>query len=176
MVNVRLVYFLEQGDFLSPSQSGFRKHRSTIDALVRLEAAACEAFARHQHLVCVFFDLEKAYDTTWQYGILQQLHLYGLRGRLPRFLKEFLSDRSFPVRVGTTHSASVAQEEGVLLQLLVPSFQNMPSLTGTPSLCTLMGQSLMLELSFLTFAVAAGSLLSCQFLLLSSRPFYMPSK
>ncbi|KAK3883722.1 hypothetical protein Pcinc_011979 [Petrolisthes cinctipes] len=113
MVNVRLVYFLERGDFLSPSQSGFRKYRSTTDALVRLEAAACEASARHQHLVCVFFDLEKAHDTTWQYGILQQLHLYGLRGRLPRFLKEFLSGRSFSVRVGTTHSASVAQEEGV---------------------------------------------------------------
>ncbi|KAK3894956.1 hypothetical protein Pcinc_001312 [Petrolisthes cinctipes] len=48
----------------------------------------------------------QCYDT-WQ------LHLYGLRGRLPRFLKEFLSGRSFSVRVGTTHSASVAQEEGV---------------------------------------------------------------
>ncbi|KAK3885057.1 hypothetical protein Pcinc_010711 [Petrolisthes cinctipes] len=45
MVNVRLVYFHEQGLFLSPSQSSFRKHRSTTDALVRLEAAACEAFA-----------------------------------------------------------------------------------------------------------------------------------
>ncbi|KAK3889511.1 hypothetical protein Pcinc_006483 [Petrolisthes cinctipes] len=113
MVNIRLVYFLERGLFLSPSQSGFRKHRSTIDALVRLEAAACEAFARHQHLVCVFFDLEKAYDTTWQYGILQQLHAYGLWGRLSRFFKEFLSGRSFSVRVGTALSASVAEEEGV---------------------------------------------------------------
>ncbi|KAK3892351.1 hypothetical protein Pcinc_003804 [Petrolisthes cinctipes] len=64
MVNVRLIHFLERGDFLSPSQSGFRKHCSTTDALVRLEAAACEAFARHQHFVCVFFALEKAYDTT----------------------------------------------------------------------------------------------------------------
>ncbi|KAK3877974.1 hypothetical protein Pcinc_017376 [Petrolisthes cinctipes] len=113
MVNVRLVYFLDRGGFLSPSQSGFCKHCSTTDALVRLEADACETFARHQHFLCVFFDLEKAYDTTRQYGILQQLHLYGLRGRLPRFLKEFLSGRSFSVRVGTTHSASVAQEEGV---------------------------------------------------------------
>ncbi|KAK4316546.1 hypothetical protein Pmani_012321 [Petrolisthes manimaculis] len=105
MVNVRLIYFLERDDFLSPSQSAFRKHRSTTDALVRLEAAACEVFARHQHLVCVFFDLEKVYDTTWQYGILQQLHVYGLRGPLPCFLKEFLSGRSFSVKVGTALSA-----------------------------------------------------------------------
>ncbi|KAK4328568.1 hypothetical protein Pmani_001044 [Petrolisthes manimaculis] len=44
---------------------------------------------------------------------MQQLHVYGLRCRLPRFLKEFLSGRSFSVRVGTALSASVAQEEGV---------------------------------------------------------------
>ncbi|KAK3892701.1 hypothetical protein Pcinc_003493 [Petrolisthes cinctipes] len=36
MVNVRLVYFLERGDFLSPSQSGFCKHGSTTDALAFL--------------------------------------------------------------------------------------------------------------------------------------------
>ncbi|KAK3884290.1 hypothetical protein Pcinc_011455 [Petrolisthes cinctipes] len=113
MVNVRLVYFLEWGLFLSPSQSGFRKHPSTTDALVRLEASACEAFAHHQHLVCVFFDLEKAYDTTWQYGILKQLHAFSLQGRLPRFLKEFLNGRSFCVRVGTALSASIAQEDAV---------------------------------------------------------------
>jgi hypothetical protein len=28
----------------------------------------------------VFFDLEKAYDTTWKYGILRDLHDMGLRG------------------------------------------------------------------------------------------------
>ncbi|KAK4327312.1 hypothetical protein Pmani_002253 [Petrolisthes manimaculis] len=101
------VYF-----YLSPSLS-FRKHHFTRDALVMLEAAACETCARHLHLDCVFFDLEKAYDNAWQYDILQQLHAYGLRGHLPPFLKEFLSGRSFSVRVGTTLSISVAQEEGV---------------------------------------------------------------
>ena len=43
----------------------------------------------HLHAVVVFFDLEKAYDTTWKYGILQDLKDIGLTGHLPTFIKKF---------------------------------------------------------------------------------------
>jgi hypothetical protein len=39
------------------------------------------------------FDLEKAYDTTWKYGILKDLFDMGLKGKLPNFISNFLSDR-----------------------------------------------------------------------------------
>ena len=32
-----------------------------------------------------FFNLEKAYDTTWQDGIMEDLHVKGLRAYLPIF-------------------------------------------------------------------------------------------
>ena len=64
-------------------QSGFRKARSTTDHLVRLETFVREAFIQKQHAAVIFFDLEKAYDTTWKYGILKDLRDAGLRGRLP---------------------------------------------------------------------------------------------
>ena len=38
--------------------------------LVHLETFIRDAFIHNQHLVAVFFDLQKAYDTTWKYGIL----------------------------------------------------------------------------------------------------------
>ena len=41
-----------------------------------------------------------AYDTAWRYGVLQKVHMYGLRGQLPLFLAAFLCDRSIRVRVG----------------------------------------------------------------------------
>ena len=65
------------------------------------ESAIREAFVKKQHLVAVFFDLEKAYDTTWCYGNLRNLSSYGFRGRLPLFLMNFLSERTFRVRVGS---------------------------------------------------------------------------
>jgi len=40
-------------------------------------------------MVAVYFDLEKAYDTTWKYGIMRDLHEAGLRGRLPFFISNF---------------------------------------------------------------------------------------
>ena len=61
----------------------------------------------------VFFDLEKTYDATWRYGILRALHTVGLRGHLPLFLRSFLQDHTFTVKVGTALPSSFEQEEEV---------------------------------------------------------------
>ena len=66
-----------------------------------------------EHLLAVFFDLEKAYDTTWKYGIMNDLHEIGLRGRLPIFVQNFLSNREFKVRVGSTLSEAYNKEQGL---------------------------------------------------------------
>jgi ribonuclease HI len=113
LVNDRLVWYLETNNILTEYQSGFRKQRSTIDHLVRLESFIREAFVRREHVVSVFFDLEKAYDTTWKYGILRDLHEAGLRGRLPEFISNFLANRLFRVRVGSCLSDAYNQEMGV---------------------------------------------------------------
>jgi hypothetical protein len=57
--------------------------------------------------------LEKAYDTTWKYGILKDLFDMGLKGKLPNFISNFLSDREFNVRVNSTYSDIQEQEMGV---------------------------------------------------------------
>ena len=85
MINARLVWYLEINNLISPVQSGFRSERSTNDNLVRLETFIRDAFVKNEHVVAVFFDLEKAYDTTWKYGILRDLHELGVKGRLAIF-------------------------------------------------------------------------------------------
>ncbi|KAG1677304.1 RNA-directed DNA polymerase from mobile element jockey [Nymphon striatum] len=67
MINCRLTYYLETNNILTRYQSGFRRQRSTIDHLVRFETLVREAFVRREHLAAVFFDLEKAYETTWNH-------------------------------------------------------------------------------------------------------------
>ena len=113
MINKRLVWYLESNDLISPIQSGFRSERSTNDHLIRLETFIRDAFVNREHVVSVFFDLEKAYDTTWRYGILKDLHDLGLKGRLPLFIQSFLEDRTMQVRVGSTLSDLYDQEQGV---------------------------------------------------------------
>ena len=41
----------------------------------------------------VFFDLEKAYDTTWKYGILKDVYSMGFRGRMLQFIDSLLKSR-----------------------------------------------------------------------------------
>ena len=113
IINKRLSWFLEINDSLTPLQSGFRKNRSTLDHLIRLESFIRQAFSNGEHLTAVFFDLEKAFDTTWKFGIMKDLHDLNLRGNLPKFIENFLKNRSFHVKVGTTLSDPFEQEEGV---------------------------------------------------------------
>ena len=113
MINDRLVWFLEYNNILTDIQCGFRKQKSTIDHLVRLESFIRDAFLNKQEVVSIFFDLEKAYDTTWKYGILKDLHEAGLRGRMPAFISKFLENRNFRVRLGSTLSDPFEQEMGV---------------------------------------------------------------
>ena len=115
MVNERLVWYLEKNGLLAKQQCGYRANRSTVDHLIRLETFIRDAFIQNQHLVALlFFDLQKAYDTTWKHGILKDLHDMGLRGNLPIFIGNFLSDRTFQVHLGTILSDKIFhQEEGV---------------------------------------------------------------
>ena len=64
MVNERLVWYLEKNGLLAKQQCVYRSNRSTIDHLVRLESFIRYSFIQNPHLMAVFFDLQKAYDTT----------------------------------------------------------------------------------------------------------------
>ena len=75
----------------------------------------------------VIFDLEKAYDTSWKYGIMKDLHDLDLRGRLPPLIINFLSERKFRVRVGTSLSDFYDQEmrvpQGIILSVIIFIFK-----------------------------------------------------
>ena len=83
MINERLVQNMEYNKLMTNIQWGFRAHRSTLDHLRRLDTYIKQAMAERKYIVGVFFDFEKAYDTTWRDGILRDMYRLGLRGRLP---------------------------------------------------------------------------------------------
>ena len=58
---------------ISKLQCGYRKNRSTVNHLVRMESLIRTAFAKGEHFISVFYDLEEAYDRTWRYGVLKDL-------------------------------------------------------------------------------------------------------
>lgn len=113
MINRRLIYFLEYHGIIDNRQAGFRSGRSTADHLVAIESYIRDAFVHKQHCLSVFFDLQKAYDTAWRYGILCDLRRLGVCGNMLNSLKDYLSERTFQVRVGNVLSRMFVQENGV---------------------------------------------------------------
>ena len=110
MVNERLVWYLEKSGLLAKHQCGYRSNRSTVDHLVRLETFIRDAFIHNQHLVAVFFDLQKAIPRgntvsskiyiAWDYE-----EIY------PFLLAIFVSDRTFQIHLGTILSDKIFRQE-----------------------------------------------------------------
>ena len=113
MVNVRLSWVLEHHGVFTNAQCGFRKHRSAVDHILALDTEVRACFSQKKHLGAIFFDIQAAYDTVPRNGILRKLFDYGIRGRMGLFLRSFLSNRHFRVRVGNHLSGSFPQENGV---------------------------------------------------------------
>ena len=68
MINARLVWFLEKNNIFTKYQSDFRKGRTTTDQLIWSESFIRDSFLKGNHVVSVFFYLEKAYLTRMEYG------------------------------------------------------------------------------------------------------------
>lgn len=113
IINRRLSFILYSKNLIDNHQCGYKKGCSTTDHLVRLEHEIREAFRYKQYCLAVFFDLEKAYDTTWRHGILQDLAILGIRGKMLKCLSDFMNNRTFKVRLGTVLSHTFVQENGV---------------------------------------------------------------
>ena len=89
---------------LASEQCTFLKKHSTADHLVRFDSYIRNAFAKKEHVLAIFFDLEKAYDTTWKHGVLSDPYDLDFRDHLPTLIDGFLSHRLFQVRAGSNPS------------------------------------------------------------------------
>ena len=113
IINTRLSWHLEVHNLLSPHQFGFRKNRSTIDPLTKIHTDICEALEKKNHLLLVSLDIDKAYDTVWKHRVLSILQKWNVNGNILKFINNFLTNRSFKVKVRHTLSSSFETENGL---------------------------------------------------------------
>ena len=96
----RLAYVLEKHSLLSNIQSGFRKNRSTIDQILRLQDQINKYLNNNGYSLGIFLDFEKAFDMVWKNGLLIKLKRLNITGNMFNFINDFLTDRTLQVRVG----------------------------------------------------------------------------
>ena len=104
MVN-RLFSFINKFSLLSKFQYGFQKNKSTCHALINLTELIFKGLNSKHHVINIFIDLAKAFDTVDHALLLDKLHNYGVRGTSLSWFRSYLNNRIQFVSLGS-HSSS----------------------------------------------------------------------
>ena len=112
MVANRLQWYLEKNAIFTKNQSGFRKYKSTIDQILKLQDTILKKLKNKEQVLAVFIDFERAYDMLHVPTLLQKLKKLGIVGNVANWVKSFLFNRTFQVKVGTELSDKLVQQNG----------------------------------------------------------------
>ena len=88
-----LYKFLTQKGMISDSQFGFRKNRSTGHAIHHSVNIIKKGLKSKKHVLGIFIDLSKAFDTLDHELLLRKLGNCGIRGISNDLLRSYLSNR-----------------------------------------------------------------------------------
>nr|CAH7738545.1 unnamed protein product [Callosobruchus chinensis] len=113
LLNERIWSFVEKHDLISEHQFGFKKGKSTDDAMLELMQEIFVAVDNKTPAMCVFVDLAKAFDTIDHGHLLDTLEDIGFRGKAHSLLESYLTGRSQTIKVNDTESKKRAMQCGV---------------------------------------------------------------
>ena len=102
MVVNRLKWYLEHCNLLHITQSGFCSRRQTTNHIMPLHGIINKTLANKNHDFAVFIDISKAYDMVCIAPYFLKLLKLGVNGRMIDFIRSFLTNRSFQVRVASS--------------------------------------------------------------------------
>ena len=109
----RLYNFLTSKNILYDNQFGFRKGHSTTHALNFSAESILEAIESKQHVIGIFIDLSKAFDTIDHRKLMKKLENYGIRGSCYKLLESYISNRTQYTSVLNENSDPLSVHYGV---------------------------------------------------------------
>ena len=89
----RLINFLNENKILFEYQFGFRKNHSTQLALTFLMDKLINSIENGDHVIGVYLDFSKAFDTVDHNILLNKLNHYGIRGAALNWFQSYLLNR-----------------------------------------------------------------------------------
>uniref|UniRef100_A0A914ENN8 Reverse transcriptase domain-containing protein n=1 Tax=Acrobeloides nanus TaxID=290746 RepID=A0A914ENN8_9BILA len=98
---------------LHDNQFGFRKCRSTVDALMYFNHLVTEGIEESGKGAALFFDVKKASDSVPHKKLLERLQHFDLPANWLRLLQSYLRNRSFQVKIGQSYSSRRSSTSGV---------------------------------------------------------------
>ena len=113
IIHNRITNFINSCDLLTKNQYGFRKNRSTKDALFQLSNMIYNNIDTSTPIAITFLDLAKAFDTVQHQILLDKLYNYGIRGCAYNLLKDYLTNRQQRVKLNNKTSKFESVKMGV---------------------------------------------------------------
>lgn len=104
VIYVQLNNYVESVGILNDAQFGFRKQKSTVDAIDGLVKNIHKVFEDKCYAQATFCDLSKAFDCVDHNSLLQKLKFYGVGDIGMKLLTSYLKNRSQLVSVGKEKS------------------------------------------------------------------------
>ena len=93
LMYTRLMNYITAHKILSNFQFGFRKGYSTEMAISVLTDNISKATDNKEHVIGVFLDFAKAFDTVNHRILMGKLAHYGIRGNILQWIKNYLTNR-----------------------------------------------------------------------------------
>ena len=100
-------------NIISESQFGFRKNYSTNHAIQHSVSFINESHLTGKHLLGIFIDLIKAFDTIDHASLLRKLYQYRIRGNSYRLISSYLTNRYQYVKINSEVSDNLLIKYGV---------------------------------------------------------------
>ena len=113
LVCSQVLTYLEKHDILNKFQFGFRKGRSTEQAIVEISDNLKRAVDNNLYTCGVFLDFAKAFDTVNHQILLKKLEAYGIRGTPLKWFTSYLFNRQQYVSVNSVESSKQTMKCGI---------------------------------------------------------------
>ena len=113
LIYARLYSFFVSKGIIHENQYGFRKGHSTSHALNFSVQHLESCIKNKQHVLGIFIDLSKAFDTIDHQKLTTKLNNYGIRGNALRLIESYLANRKQFVSVLDTQSDQLPVRFGV---------------------------------------------------------------
>lgn len=98
MIKTRLDHFVEMNSILPPCQFGFRKGRSPADSFSSLIYDLKNSLLSHSNTICVFLDVQGAFDNVDPATLAKILYDIGVPGNVNKWIFNFLYERRIYVK------------------------------------------------------------------------------
>ena len=113
LIYTRLYSFFENKNLFSKDQFGFRKGKSTGEAVNKFLENVYSTINDNSYLGAIFLDLSKAFDTVPHDILISKLNNYGVRGIAGSLIESYLANRKQFVSVNGVNSSMSSVTIGV---------------------------------------------------------------